>query len=191
MGSCIACSHYVSFINNTNDKTLDDYLTLFRRLAITDLVLAVVYAVQIVETAKYVTDGSSDVPLEHWVVLALGACVTLFWLVDAVLMLLFRCRVQDSSTPEGAIRADRAPELVSKTRVLLAVSSLGLCVYVCRFGVELWQAGETGALSRLPRLSIALFALALLAKVLRGLAFNTFGNWARMRTDDPTATSSA
>ena len=171
------CRGYLSFVTNTAGKTFGDYFALFRRQALVDvaLVLAVLRSVLVL--------GVDDL------IGVLGVCVVFIWLCDAALVLHFSSRVREACAG-NSISQDHMDGLIQRKRILVAVSLLGLIVYVARFCVELSVISALGRLDAI-YLPTALVLVVVVIKVVRLLALNSFSNWVRLRAQRLSASTSA
>ena len=168
------CYSYLSFVTRTANKTLADYLLLFHRCAIADVMLVVIYAIHVFSGVSLMVNNYDEATFLAVILVVLGISVIFLWLCDAVLVTRLGSRVREAS-PNGAVSPEKAEAVINMKRLCVAVSSLGIAVYALRFCVQLWKANES-----LDTLNTCLLAVLLLTKVLRLLALNSFSTWLRM-----------
>ena len=173
------CYRYLSFVTNPAGQTIWDYFALFRRQAFVDLALVLVVLRSVLLLG---TDNLIGI---------LGVCVVLIWLCDAALVLHFSGRVRETCGRNPAsISQDDMDGLIQRKRILVAVSLLGLIVYVARFCVELSVISELGDPEAM-YLPGVLVLVVVVIKVCRLLALNSFSNWIRGRHGPPSPRLSA
>ncbi|CAE7221949.1 PARP3 [Symbiodinium sp. CCMP2592] len=171
------CSRYFSVITHTAEKTLEDYLAFFQAIVIAHLLLVVLYAVQIAFHVVLMDSDNHTATFTDMLVLALGACVVLLWLVDAALSTHFGSRLRKASISDS-VNPEKVDALVHRNRVCTAVGSFALTIYLARFCVELLQASQQGQMAAMQE-CIVVLAPVLFVKVIRLLTFHSFGCWVR------------
>ena len=171
------CSPYFSIITHTAEKTLEDYLAFFQAIVIADLLLVVLYTVHIAFHMALMDSDNHTASCTDMLVLVLGTCVVLLWLVDAALSMHFGSRVRKASISD-TVNPEKVDALVHRNRVCIAVGSFALTIYLARFCVELLKAREQGQMDAMQE-CIVVLAPVLFVKVIRLLAFHSFGCWVR------------
>ncbi|CAE7211524.1 PARP3 [Symbiodinium sp. CCMP2456] len=164
---------YLSFVTQTANKTLADYVLLFRQCAIADVMLVVIYAIHVFSSVSLMVNNYDEATFLEVVLVVLGVSVVFLWLCDAALVTRLGSRVREASA-NGTVSPEKVETVINMKRLCVAVSGLGLAVYTLRFCVQLWKANES-----LNTFNICLLVLLLFTKVLRLLALNSFSTWLR------------
>jgi small-conductance mechanosensitive channel len=164
------CNRYVKFVKDTQNRTLEEYLALFRRACIIDIILAFCYGIQAgLAGQELMLTSSKDI--EAIVSLSLLVIAVLIWFCDAILMSLFKRNVeQTEKSDEGVER------LILWKRIIVGVSISGLAFYSVHIVLENFSALSKGVDTTV----IGLTALVLALKSLRILAVNSFSIWLRL-----------
>jgi len=184
---CRCCSRYTSFIFAGETKSLEDYLNLFRRCVIIDILLAVAYvcsAAGAIEAPHSATSGGAAMSMAILLVL-----LTFLFALDAVMMLSLRRSAKAAAGADGSppcFDAAVLAKLIFLKRVSVATSTMAIVVYLARIVLEFGMIGiVAGSHFSLKTLGMSLLFLVLIAgtKGLRLLAVNSFGIWVRARSD--------
>lgn len=161
------------FLSDTESKTLDEYLALFRRCICMDLVLAAVYAAIAFEAGMQIPSYGHAAGFLDEVMFAVAALVVLFWIADACLVAHFKNIVE---TSRG--RAETMAKVIKWKRLCVANASIGLILYGTRLAVEAYQFWKEGVFANM--LYPLAFGFLLILKTMRVLAFNSFSKWLRL-----------
>jgi hypothetical protein len=167
---CKRFRFYNSFVTNTDEKTLADYISLFRRSICVDVILSVVYGVLGV-TLICLTPQVLDSPIGIISSVVLAA-VSLFWLLDAALMARFKQVVEAWS---GA--GDPPSEVTTWFHICLVSATVGIVLYFIRLALEV--ATSITITHDIQQQFVGYVITLLLAglKIMRVLAVNSFSRW--------------
>lgn len=170
---CRSVSVYLRFINETESRTLPEYLNLFNRCACMDAVLAIVYAVDsFTITSKLLGEKKTGL-LEQAMALVTLAVLALF-IIDGMLVLRLRGMVVRLAGQPHSLDS-----IIQAKRMCVLNGSVALTLYTVRFGIELLQLYDLHLLDS-QFASLLFLAFILVVKSLRILALNSFSRWARM-----------
>lgn len=169
---CRSIRLYLQFINETEARTFEDYLRLFKRCVCMDAVLVVIYTVDSFLIGSKLRGGNVG-PLEQlMVVVTVG--VLLLFIVDMMLVLHLRSKVV-----RCAGQPDALDSIINAKRLCVLNGSTALTLYTFRLGIMFLQLYNLGLLST-QLFSLFSLAFVLVVKGLRILALNSFSRWARM-----------
>merc|ERR1712187_868767 len=173
---------YNSFVTNSGEKTLEDYVGLFRRSICVDIVLAVLYSaaggIPIVATPQVL-----QAPIGIISSAAL-ATVVLFWLLDAAFMVRFK-RIVEAWSDAG----EPPPELTTWFRICIVSATIGIVLYFIRLALEVaTSVVVTHDIHSQWYTYVSTLCFAGL-KIMRVRAVNSFSRWLSVtqskKTSDP------
>jgi hypothetical protein len=177
---CKRFRYYNSFITDTDQKTLADYISLFRRSICVDIILAVVYGVLGgIQICLHPQVLDSLLGIISSAVLVL---VSLFWLLDAALMARFKQVVEAWS---GA--GDPPSEVTTWFHICVVSATVGIVLYFIRLALEV---ASSFALTHDIHQQLYGYLITLLLaglKIMRVLAVNSFSRWLGMAQSKKTA----
>jgi len=167
---CKRFRFYNSFLTNTSEKTLADYISLFRRSICVDIVLSVVYGV-LGGTLICVTPQVLDSPIGI-ISSAVLALVSLVWLLDAALMARFK-HVTEAWSGAG----DPPSEVTRWFHICVVGATVGIVLYFIRLAIEV---ATSIAIAHDIQQQFAGYVITLLLaglKIMRVLAVSSFSRW--------------
>jgi len=161
---------YKSFVTNSDEKTVEDYVGLFRRSICMDILLAVVYGG--LGVCKIAANPEVlQVPIGI-IANAVLATVTLFWLLDAAFMVRFKQIVEAWSD------AGEPPlELTTWFRICIVSATTSIVLYLINLALEVATSVvvtrdiQSQLVSYVITLCLAVF------KIMRVRAVNSFSRW--------------
>jgi len=159
---------YKSFVTNSDEKTVEDYVGLFRRSICMDILLAVVYGG--LGVCKIAANPEVlQVPIGI-IANAVLATVTLFWLLDAAFMVRFKQIVEAWSD------AGEPPlELTTWFRICIVSATTGVVLFFVKLALEVAESVVTHDYYFLVFYAETLCFACI--KIMRVRAVNSFSRW--------------
>ncbi|CAK0789731.1 unnamed protein product [Prorocentrum cordatum] len=172
---CYCCRCHWGFVVRTSERTLDDYLKLFRRTMAADLVLALLYAVHVsdwVTRRRGAAEGAAGTAMT-----VLGVWTVGCFCFDAVLVwLLARCVRGAADGP--SVRSEELDSVATWQLACVGHSCAGLALFGARYLLEMSQIGFA------TRWAACTLALIFLAKAAGVVALGSFGRWLWLQSDE-------
>jgi len=174
---CRKLALYYSFVSETEKKTFDEYMELFRRSVCMDIVLVVLYGVlAVVSMTSLKLPGNSEQPLQTLQKILMCVVIVL-WLVDACLLTNFIKIVR--SCQHTLMQPTAMQKMILWKRICATNAGVGLAVYTVRLGINLLLGAQHGIHQNM-LIQFLMLGFVLALKVMRVLAVNSFSKWLRL-----------
>lgn len=170
-----------------SQKALEKHISQIRGFAIYDTLVAVLYVALVAYGGKYLVSWGTT----GFIVIAMAVSIVCLWLVEIVISCVV-VSIADAGPDGASMRAECVDKLVNQMRYSIAISCVGICIYLVRYFLELWQLRERGELYGYALWTgIGFLFVVLVRRLIRIVEFLSFIGWLRSQAGTASTSSAS